>query len=226
MQGRSDMKRYQSRRDFFKTSTLLSSILVLANVSGLQAKPVIPAASLKLGLMTYNLAKDWDLDTIIHRCTETQYEHVELRTTHAHGVEVTLSARERRNVKKRFEVANLKLSLASAFKYHWAEPEKVRKHIEGTKEYTLLAEDIGALGIRVFPNSLMVDKGIPEEHTLKQIGEALAEVGEFGHAHGVEIRVCVHGKGTDCIPRIKKMIRCSIVMVIMLDQPMHRAGII
>ena len=46
-----------------------------------------------LGLVTYNLAKDWDLATIIQNCQESGFEGVELRTTHAHGVEVELSAR-------------------------------------------------------------------------------------------------------------------------------------
>ena len=159
--------------------------------------------------MTHNLAKNWDIDTIIKNCTEAQFEHVELRTTHAHGVEVDLSSREREKIRKKFEDAGLKLSLASAFKYHWIEPEKVQQHIDRTKEYTLLARDIGAIGIRVFPNGLQVDKGIPEEQTLKQIGQSLAQVSEFAHEHGVEIRVCVHGDGTDRIPRIKKMIDYS-----------------
>src|SRR5438874_12179260 len=36
----------------------------------------------KLGLVTYELAKDWDIDTIIKNCEATGFEGVELRTTH------------------------------------------------------------------------------------------------------------------------------------------------
>ena len=50
---------------------------------------------MKLGLVTYNMAKDWDISTIIEQCVETGFKGVELRTTHAHGVEVDLSASER-----------------------------------------------------------------------------------------------------------------------------------
>lgn len=49
---------------------------------------------MKIGLVTYNLAKDWDVDTIIKRCEETGFEGVELRTTHAHKVESNLSGEE------------------------------------------------------------------------------------------------------------------------------------
>ena len=58
---------------------------------------------MKLGVVTYNIAKDWDVPTMIEKCTEIGIEGVELRTTHAHGVEPSLSAEERREVRARFE---------------------------------------------------------------------------------------------------------------------------
>jgi sugar phosphate isomerase/epimerase len=158
--------------------------------------------------MTYTIAKDWDIDTIIRNLSETGYQSVELRTTHAHGIEVTLSKEERREVKKRFEDSPLEaISLASAFQYHSPDPEELKQNIEGTKEYTLLARDVGAIGFRVFPNAL--PEGVPVEKTLEQIGKALAEVGEFAYNQGIEVRVCVHGKGTDSVPLIKKIIDYS-----------------
>jgi sugar phosphate isomerase/epimerase len=156
--------------------------------------------------MTYMLGAKWDLDTVIQNLKKTQWEHAELRTTHAHGVEVTLSKAERQEVRKRFEDAGLALSLASGFSYHWKDPQRVRENIEGTKEYTLLAADIGARGIRVFPNAILVDQGVPEETTLEQIGKAAAEVGKFAADHGVEIRLANHGRGTNRIARIRKIL--------------------
>jgi len=160
---------------------------------------------LGLGLMTYNLARDWDLDTVVKNCTGTGFEHAELRTTHAHGVEVTLSKAERGEIRKRFEDVGLKLSLASGFAYHWDDATKLRENIEGTKEYTLLARDIGAKGIRVFPNALLVNQGIPEEKTIEQIAGAVAEVGTFAADYDVEIRLSNHGRGTGRVSVIKKI---------------------
>lgn len=163
---------------------------------------------LKLGLMTYNLGKDWDIETIIKNCTEAEWKSVELRTTHKHGVEVTLSADQRAEVKKRFKDSALEtISLASAFQYHSPDQEVVRANIEGTKEFVGLAKDIGATGIRVFPNAFV--EGTDKEKTMEQIGKALAEVGAYGNENGVEIRVCVHGKGTNTPPVIKKIIDYS-----------------
>ena len=50
---------------------------------------------MKIGLVTYQLASRWDIPTIIKNCVETGFEGVELRTTHAHKVEVSLSREER-----------------------------------------------------------------------------------------------------------------------------------
>jgi sugar phosphate isomerase/epimerase len=64
---------------------------------------------------------------IIKNCKETGFEHIELRTTHAHGVEVTMGKEQRQTVRKRFEDAGLKISLASAFEYHYPDPARLRK---------------------------------------------------------------------------------------------------
>jgi sugar phosphate isomerase/epimerase len=163
---------------------------------------------LKIGLMTYTLGKDWNIETIIKNCTEAGWKSVELRTTHAHGVEVSLSAAQRAEVKKRFKDSALEtISLASAFQYHSPDPVVLKKNIEGTKEFILLARDVGATGIRVFPNAL--PDGVAKEKTMEQIGKALAEVGSYGNNYGVEIRVCVHGNGTNSVPVIKKIIDYS-----------------
>ena len=72
-----------------------------------------------LGLVTYNLAQDWDIPTIIKNCEVTKFEGVELRTTHAHKVEVNLSNEERKEVKKRFEGSKVRLmGLGGIFDYH------------------------------------------------------------------------------------------------------------
>jgi len=201
------MNQRETRRQFLASSLAAGVAASATGWSSRSARALDKPSSplLGLGLMTYNLARDWDLDTIIRNCTETRFEHVELRTTHAHGVEVTLSKVERREIRKRFADAGLKLSLASAFAYHWDDPQKLHGNIKGTKEYTLLAEDIGAIGIRVFPNALLAGQGIPEEKTVAQIASAVVEVGTFAAEHGVEIRLANHGRGTNRVTVIKKV---------------------
>jgi len=209
------MKNNFTRRGFLQGSALAASGLVLpayalstSDKKNKDSLVVLNKNPLKIGLMTYTLGKDWDIETIIKNCSEAGWKSVELRTTHKHGVEVTLSPSERAEVKKRFKDSPLEtISMASAFQYHDPDPAILKKNIEGTKEYILLARDVGATGIRVFPNAFV--EGVDRNKTMEQIGKALAEVGSFGHDHGVEIRVCVHGKGTNSVPVIKKIIDFS-----------------
>ena len=112
------------------------------------------------------MAKDWDVPTIIKNCTETGFQGVELRTTHAHQVEVDLSATERADVAKIFADSPIELAgLGSAFDYHSADSDVVRQNIEGTKEYTKLAADVGASGVKVRPNGFPNE--VPKEKTLE-----------------------------------------------------------
>jgi len=158
-----------------------------------------------LGLVTYNLAHDWDIATIIKNCEAAKFEGVELRTTHAHKVEVNLSKEERKEVKKRFEESKVQLmGLGSIFDYHTPDQAKLRRDIEATKEYIILAQDVGATGVKVRPNGL--PKEVPVEKTLAQIGHALGELGDFARDHGQVIRLEVHGPGSSFPPYIRTIL--------------------
>ena len=146
----------------------------------------------QLGIVTYNIAKEWNLPTILTRLEKLGYAGVELRTGHAHQVEINLTEPQREEVRKRFEDSPVHLAgLGSAFEYQSTDPAVVRKNIEGTKEYVRLAHDVGSPGVKVRPNG--IPRGANLEATFRQIGSALHEVGEYATGFGVEIRVEVHG---------------------------------
>lgn len=161
-----------------------------------------PRVNPRLGLVTYNLAKDWDIPTILRNCQQTGWEGVELRTTHRHGVEVSLSPAERGEVRKRFADSPVVLfGLGSAFDYHTPDQSKLRRDIEATKEYIVLSADVGGSGIKVRPNDL--PREVPIEKTLEQIGLSLLELGRFAADHGQHIRLEVHGRGTSQLPHVR-----------------------
>src|SRR5262249_10901255 len=146
-----------------------------------------------------------DLETLIKNCEAAGFEGVELRTGHAHKVEVNLSPEQRAAVRKRFQDSAVQLmGLGSAFDYHTPDPAKLRQDVEATKEYILLAHDVGAAGVKVRPNGL--PKEAPKEKTLTQIGQALRELGEFGDSHGIVIRLEVHGTETSLLPNIRAIL--------------------
>lgn len=195
----------RNRRQFLAGTAAVSAGMLAPGARAAESK-ASKKPPLKIGIMTYNIARNWDIETIIKNCTEAKFLHVELRTTHAHKVEVDLSAAQRSEVKKRFEDSPIEaISLASGFSYHHPDPAVLRKNIEGTKKYTLLARDIGARGIRVFPNQFPV-KGVPEEKTLEQIGKAAAECADFASDYGVQIRLANHGRGTNRVTVVRRIL--------------------
>jgi sugar phosphate isomerase/epimerase len=193
------------RREFLST---VATLPALGLVAGTQTQTkVAPAArkGLKLGTVTYNIAKDWDLPTLIKSLTDVGLDGVELRTTHKHGVEVSLSPAARAEVRKRFDDSPVKIGgLGTTCEYHSPDPAVVKKNIDETKEWVKLAKDIGSPSVKVRPNGL--PKEVPEEKTLEQIGKSLRECGVFAEENGVKIQLEVHGSETSRVPRIRKIL--------------------
>lgn len=152
-----------------------------------------------LGAVTYNVLKDWDLDTIIRKLTEAGFEAVELRAEHAHHVDPSLSPAERTAVMKKFEGSKIRLlSYGSTCEFQSPDAEVRRKNVEDAKRWVELAHDTGAWGVKVRPNGM--PPGVAPELTIKRIGESLREVGDYGAGRGVEIWMEVHGRTTQNPP--------------------------
>jgi sugar phosphate isomerase/epimerase len=192
------------RRREFLSGLALAPALVSLQTSPKPAPRPAFGRGLKLGTVTYNIAKDWDIPTIIKNLTEAQFEAVELRTTHKHGVEITLSPAARAEVRKQFEGSPIKIGgLGTICEFHSPDSVVVRKNIDETKEWVKLAQDIGSPSVKVRPNG--IPKTVPEEKTLEQIGKSLAECGAFAKDHGIVIQLEVHGDESSRVPRIRKI---------------------
>jgi sugar phosphate isomerase/epimerase len=173
----------------------------------------VKSRKFKLGLVTYNLAGNFDLSTLIKVCKSGGVEAVEFRTTHKHGVEPSLSKEQREDVKKRFADDGLVIwGLGSTCEFHSPDPAVVTRHIEECKRFVALAHDIGAKGVKVRPNGLPAE--VPAEKTLEQIGRAVRTCAQAADDAGVEIWVEVHGRDTSLPPNMRKI----------MDHADHRAA--
>jgi len=161
-----------------------------------------------LGAVTYNVLKDWDLETLITKLEEAGFEAVELRTTHKHGVEPSLTAAEREKVRARFTRSKIRLlSYGTVCEFHSADAVVRRKHVDDGKQFIDLAHDTGAWGIKVRPNGL--PREVPRETTIARIGECLRELGDYGAGKGIEIWVEVHGRDSQEPPNMAAMMRAA-----------------
>ncbi|MDQ6706349.1 MAG: sugar phosphate isomerase/epimerase [Acidobacteriota bacterium] len=161
-----------------------------------------------LGAVTYNVLKDWDIETIIRKLEAAGFEAVELRTGHKHGVEPTLTADERMRVMKRFERSKVRLlSYGTTCEFQSPDANERRKQIAIARTFIDLAHDTGAWGIKVRPNGL--PKDVPVETTVANIAASLREVGDYGVGKGVEIWMEVHGRDTQNPPVAAAIMRAT-----------------
>ena len=183
-----------TRREFVtKTALATAALSTLGTLSSCSSEKSQP--SMKFGLVTYLWGKDWDLPTLIANCETAGFAGVELRTQHKHGVEPSLSAEQRKEVKKRFEDSPVEcVGYGSNQEFHSPDPEELKKNIEGSYELIKLCHDIGASGLKVKPNNLPDE--IDPKITIRQIGESLNKIGKFAQDYGQKIRVEVHGRKT------------------------------
>jgi len=205
------MERLLSRRQMIRHGMIAGAGIVLAGdanglpLLGREGTRPENKTKMKLGLITYNVAKDWDLPTIIDHVKKAGWDGVELRTQHAHGVELSLDSAGRKETRQRFADAGVTLwGLGTTCEYQATDGATVQKNIEETKRWCQLAEDVGAHGVKVRPNGLPKDADLAK--TLEQIGDALKECGKTAAAHGVEIFLEVHGGTTQNPPNIRTIL--------------------
>ncbi len=169
-----------------------------------QARAAATPAKFQLGLVTYNVAQNWDLPTLLRIASEAGVAAIECRTTHKHGVEPKLTADERATVKKRFADSGVKFwGCGSVCEFHAADRAEVTRNVETCKQFLELVKDLGGHGVKVRPNG--VAKGQTVEEACEQIGTALKLCGGAAADLGLEIWVEVHGAVTQ-VPKNMKAI--------------------
>src|SRR5690242_6614967 len=124
-----------NRRNFLKNAglgvgtlgLLTPAALDAAKSSGKSASFLVKAPKMKIGMVTYNLGQDWDIETIIKNCEAAKFDGVELRTGHAHKVELNLTKEQREQVKKRFQDSKVHLmGLGSTYDFHTPDQAKLK----------------------------------------------------------------------------------------------------
>lgn len=184
------------RRRAFVGSSASALAIGPAAWARLARRSIGPQSSLKFGLVTYLWGQDLDLGSLIAACEASGLDGVELRTTHAHGVERTLSTRERDEVRRRFQASSVEcVGIGSDERFDAPSSATLDRAIEATRGFLQLSADIGGTGVKVKPDRF--HKGVPREKTIEQIGRALATLGATAADLNQELRLEVHGECRD-----------------------------
>ena len=193
-----------NRRTFIASSSAAIAVSPLVDIN-----PAFAAeGKFQLGSVTYNLLQNMDLETCIKTLEKAGFAAVELRTGHKHGVEPSLDAAARVQVRERFTKTKVKLlSYGSTCEFESPDEAVRREQINIGKSFVDLANDTGAIAVKVRPNGLPA--GVPVETTVKNIAGGLRELGDYGQAKGIEIWMEVHGAKTQEFPLAAEILRTA-----------------
>jgi sugar phosphate isomerase/epimerase len=194
------------RRRFLQTA----SVLTASGLADAAAAPPLgpPPLGYRLGIVTYNIAAAWDLPTLLRICRTVGLSPVELRTTHKHGVEPSLTVQQRKDVRRQFMDAGVEIwGCGTVCEFHSTDRAVVNQNIETCRRFVQLVADLGGRGVKVRPNDL--PQGVPVARTLEQIGRALTSCGKAAADAGVEIWVEVHGRGTAHPPHMRTIMETA-----------------
>src|SRR5687767_14504809 len=125
-----------TRRGFFGAGAFAASGLLAGQAAaGVQPNNTGAAGPrFRLGIVTYNIAAAWDVPTILRICRAVGLAAVELRTTHKHGVEPSLNAAARKEVRQRFADAGIEIwGCGTACEFHSPDKAVVQRQIDTCK---------------------------------------------------------------------------------------------
>ena len=131
---------------------------------------------MKLGFTTYQLPQNLNFEESIRLAKKTGCAGIDFRTgnVYKHGVEVSLSPEERRQMRRMLEDNYLELaSINSEYSFDNPDENERRKSIEGAKQCCLLASDFGSRLVRLFGNIIRTDDA---HETVKYVSDAIREV--------------------------------------------------
>jgi sugar phosphate isomerase/epimerase len=149
-------------------------------------------SQMQFGLVTYLWGADLGLKDLLQACSTGGLHGLELRTTHAHGVERNLSKQQRLEVRAQIQDTAIRwLGIGSDERFDQTGPVPYGRAIEASMQFIKLSHDVGGTGVKVKPDSF--HKGVDQEQTIEQIGIALNTLGRYAAELGQEVRLEVHG---------------------------------
>jgi sugar phosphate isomerase/epimerase len=157
---------------------------------------------MRLSLLTYNMARNWELPKILEVARQGGCAGVEFRAeaNHRHGVELETPRASRREIRERVEDAYLEIAcIGLSSRFDTPNVGRRREVIERTQRYVELAADVNCRRLRVFGNDMPkqgLDGDAPPERpaVIGYIAAALRELAEFAAPHGVDILLEMHGQ--------------------------------
>src|SRR5579862_8863354 len=170
-----------------------------------------------LGLMAYQLAKEWDVDTTARMCKEGKMESFEFfaHPDYKQKVSLDMPASDAKKIRKSFADCQVNIAgLAITERYDWPNIAQVKEAVARTKQFVLLAVDMGAPRLRVLGDQLHPTE--PKAWTISRVSNALTELVHYSAGLGVDMAFEMHNgfaNWDDAVEVVKRVNhpRCYLV---------------
>jgi sugar phosphate isomerase/epimerase len=170
-----------------------------------------------LGLMAYQLAKEWDTETTARMCKEGKMEGFEFfaEASYKQHISLDMQPAEAKKTRKVFGDAGIQISgLAINERYDWPNVAQVKEAVARTKQFVLLAVDIGAPRLRCLGDVFHDTE--PKSWTVSRVANALSEIIQYSSGLGVDIGFEMHNgfsNWEDALEIVKKVNhpRCYLI---------------
>jgi len=205
-----------NRRGFTR-NIAMAGVAAALPVSDIFAKQAISATGtdhLKISLNAFSfndllLAKKISIDDVLDFCAKLGIEGVDLTGYYFPGYPDAPSDEYIYHVKKKAFRLGIDLGCTGVRNdFTWADPEKRKLEKKLVKDWIVVAQKLGAPGLRIFAGTLSKEE-FPWEKRAQWIVEDIRECAEFAKNHGVMLALQNHydfAKTAEEVERLLKMI--------------------
>jgi sugar phosphate isomerase/epimerase len=216
-----------NRRQFARTATIagIASIVMPAGASplpGTQQAPLLRKSKISLNAYSFDKplrAGTMTIDDMLEFCAKTGFDGVDLTGYYFPGYPVVPTDEYIFHVKQKAFRLGIELGCTGVKNdFTWSDPKKREDEKKLVKEWIVVAQKLGAPGLRIFAGTLSKES-YPWDERAKWIAADVNECAEFGKKHGVMLALQNHNdflKTADDIERMWKMINTEWVGL-MLD---------
>jgi len=181
---------------------------------------------MKLSFMSF-VAPDWSLTELLTAAIRYGYDGIEPRAEadHKHGVELTATKKERKQIGAQFSDCGVALSCIATSRCYALPDDELGESIDLTKRYIQLAADCGCERLRVFGG--MPPEDMTFEDAKKRVAGGLAACCEEAAAAGVFLCLETHDafcNTKDVVEVMKAVEHPNVAVNWDIMHPYRRAG--
>lgn len=150
-------------------------------------------------LNTYQVAQEWDVETLCRMARETGHEGVEFLQDYkqAHGLEADAGAEHRRRVRQALAAHGLTCaSLTSCMRFDMADDAERARAVDQVRRVIDYAPEMDCTHVRVLGDRVPDDPG-ERSAVIGRVAQSLRTLGEYAAGAGITVSMEVHGGFTD-----------------------------